>query len=76
MLVTAPSLLSAGRIGSVNITSTDLIACRGPEEHSGSAAFVFGVELGKLVLGPGQADLGYFDLAEPAFTFGLGDAGA
>ncbi|MFE0154703.1 hypothetical protein ACFWY5_46740 [Nonomuraea sp. NPDC059007] len=31
-------------------------------------------ELGELVFGPGEADLESFDLAEPAFSFGLGDA--
>jgi hypothetical protein len=33
------------------------------------------VELGELVVGAGEADLEAFDLAEPAFAFGLGDAG-
>jgi hypothetical protein len=33
------------------------------------------VELDELVLGAGEADAEPFDLAEPAFTFGLGDAG-
>jgi hypothetical protein len=34
-----------------------------------------GVELGELVVGAGEAELESFDLAEPAFAFGLGDAG-
>ena len=34
-----------------------------------------GVDLGELVLGAGEADLEALDLAEPAFAFGLGDAG-
>jgi hypothetical protein len=33
------------------------------------------VELGELVVGAGEADLETFDLAVPAFAFGLGDAG-
>ncbi len=33
------------------------------------------VELGELVVGAGEADLEAFDLAEPAFAFGLVDAG-
>ncbi|WP_326783458.1 hypothetical protein [Streptomyces sp. NBC_00151] len=33
------------------------------------------VELGELVLGTSQADLQTFDLAEPAFALGFGDAG-
>jgi hypothetical protein len=33
------------------------------------------VELGEFVLGAGEADLEAFDLAEPAFVLGLGDAG-
>src|SRR6266536_3272424 len=33
------------------------------------------VELGELVVGAGEADLQSLDLAEPAFAFGLGDAG-
>jgi hypothetical protein len=32
------------------------------------------VDLGELVLGVGEADLEALDLAEPAFTLGLGDA--
>ena len=32
------------------------------------------VDLGELVLGAGEADLQPLDLAEPAFTLGLGDA--
>ncbi|TWP32702.1 hypothetical protein [Leekyejoonella antrihumi] len=31
--------------------------------------------LGEFVIGPGQADLEPFDLAEPAFVFGFADAG-
>ena len=34
-----------------------------------------GVELGEFVFGAGEADTEPFDLAEPAFAFGLGDAG-
>ena len=33
------------------------------------------VDLGELVVGAGEADLESFDLAEPAFAFGFGDAG-
>jgi len=33
------------------------------------------VDLGELVVGSGEADFEAFDLAEPAFAFGLGDAG-
>jgi hypothetical protein len=32
------------------------------------------VDLGELVLGSGEADLEPFDLAEPAFALGFGDA--
>jgi hypothetical protein len=32
-------------------------------------------DLGEFVLGAGEADLQSFDLSEPAFAFGLGDAG-
>ena len=31
--------------------------------------------MGELVIGAGEADLESFDLAEPAFAFGFGDAG-
>jgi hypothetical protein len=34
-----------------------------------------GVDLGELVFGAGEADFESFDLAEPAFAFGFGDAG-
>jgi len=34
------------------------------------------VDLGELVVGAGEADLESFDLAEPAFAFGFGDAGS
>ena len=34
-----------------------------------------GVDLGELVVGGGEADLESFDLAEPAFALGFGDAG-
>jgi hypothetical protein len=34
-----------------------------------------GVGLGEFVFGAGEADFESFDLAEPAFVFGLGDAG-
>ncbi|TDD06802.1 hypothetical protein E1292_14685 [Nonomuraea deserti] len=33
------------------------------------------IELAELFLGASQADLESFDLAEPAFAFGFGDAG-
>ncbi len=33
-----------------------------------------GLDLGELVLGSGEADLESLGLAEPAFSFGLGDA--
>ena len=33
------------------------------------------VDLGEFVVGPGEADLESFDFAEPAFAFGVGDAG-
>ena len=33
------------------------------------------IDLGELVVGAGQADLESFDLAEPAFALGFGDAG-
>ena len=33
------------------------------------------VELGELVVGAGEADLEAFDLAQPAFAFGLCDPG-
>nr|WP_258017937.1 MULTISPECIES: transposase [Streptomyces] len=33
------------------------------------------VELGEFLRSPGEADLESFDFAEPAFTFGFGDAG-
>src|SRR6516162_7928399 len=33
------------------------------------------VDLGEFVVGAGEADLESFDLAEPAFAFGFGDAG-
>ena len=33
------------------------------------------VDLGEFVVGSGEADLESFDFAEPAFTFGFGDAG-
>ena len=33
------------------------------------------VDLGKFVVGSGEADLESFDFAEPAFAFGFGDAG-
>ena len=33
------------------------------------------IELAELLLGASQADLESFNLAEPAFAFGLGDAG-
>lgn len=38
-------------------------------------ALLLGIELGKFVLGAGEADLEALDLAEPAFPLGLGDAG-
>ena len=37
------------------------------------AAVQGGVDLGELVLGPGEAGLEALDLAEPALTLGLGD---
>jgi hypothetical protein len=36
---------------------------------------VGGVDLGKLVLGAGEADFESFDLSEPTFAVGFGDAG-
>ena len=33
------------------------------------------VDLGKFVVGSGEADLESFDFAEPAFAFGFGDVG-
>ncbi|MGW7261407.1 hypothetical protein [Streptomyces sp. NPDC054834] len=44
------------------------------EVHSGAAAGLFGIELGEFVLGSGEADFKSFQLAEPAFAFGFGDA--
>src|SRR6266540_4347331 len=40
----------------------------------GAAAGAAPVELGELVVGAGEADLQAFDLAEPAFALGFGDA--
>lgn len=34
-----------------------------------------GIDVGKLLLGAGEADLEAFNLVEPAFALGLGDAG-
>jgi hypothetical protein len=39
------------------------------------AAAAAAVYLGEFVVGAGEADLESFDLAEPAFTSGFGDAG-
>lgn len=33
------------------------------------------IDLGELVFGAGKADVESFDVAEPAFAFGFGDAG-
>jgi hypothetical protein len=44
-------------------------------EFHGFAVADAPVWLGELVLGPGEADLESFDLAQPAFAFGLGDPG-
>ncbi|MFD7020531.1 hypothetical protein [Streptomyces sp. NPDC059928] len=52
----------------------DLIELRHAEADDGSAG-CFGVELRQLALRPGKADLQALDLAEPAFPFGLSDAG-
>src|SRR5947199_355093 len=44
-------------------------------EVDGLTAAAATVDLGEFVVGAGEADLESFDLAEPAFTFGFGDAG-
>jgi hypothetical protein len=44
-------------------------------EQDGARPLFDADELGELVLGAGQADLQPFDFAEPAFAFGLVDAG-
>jgi hypothetical protein len=44
-------------------------------EVDGLTAVAAAVDLGEFVVGAGEADLESFDLAEPAFAFGFGDAG-
>ena len=41
----------------------------------GLAAATTTIDLGEFAVGASEADLESFDLAEPAFAFGLGDAG-
>ena len=45
------------------------------ESEVGELVVAAAVDLGEFVVGAGEADLEPFDLAEPAFAFGLGDAG-
>ncbi|WP_459005156.1 hypothetical protein [Streptomyces sp. SD15] len=52
----------------------DLAEGRHAEIDSGGSAGCLGIELGQLVLRAGEADLESFDLTEPSFTFGFGDA--
>jgi len=61
--MTAGSDQTSGRVGDA-----------GHAEHDG-ASLGDAVELGKFLLGGGAADRESFDLAEPAFAFGFGDAG-
>lgn len=56
--------------------SGSLVAPRGGDsEIDGAAVPSSSLDLGELVLGAGEADLESFDLAEPAFSLSLGDAG-
>jgi hypothetical protein len=48
---------------------------RRESEVDGLAAATAAVYLGEFVVGAGEADLESFDLAQPAFAFGFGDAG-
>ncbi|MFG1663852.1 hypothetical protein [Streptomyces sp. Y7] len=57
------------------MTASDVVEGGDAEVHSGAAAVLFGIQLGELVLGSGEADFKSFQLAQPAFTFGFGDAG-
>jgi hypothetical protein len=47
----------------------------GHAEADGGTGLRAPVDLGDLVVGAGEADLESFNLAEPAFAFGFGDAG-
>jgi hypothetical protein len=58
--------------GEAGLADRDGGARAGPD---GGVAVGAPVELGELVVGAGEADLEALDLAEPAFAFGLGDAG-
>jgi hypothetical protein len=52
-----------------------LVPDRGHAEVDASPVLETSVDLGELVLGSRKADTKSFDFAEPAFTFGFGDAG-
>ena len=54
--------------------SSDLSEGRHAEFDVPGAALGGGIELCNFVLGPCEADLQAFDLAEPSFTFGFGDS--
>jgi len=63
--------VSARRSGAAD----DIGECGHAELDGGGSAPEGGIDLGELVLGAGEADPESFDLAEPAFLFGFGDAG-
>jgi hypothetical protein len=51
-----------------------LVSDGGQTEADGNASAGSTIDLGKLLVGAGEADVETFDLAEPTFTFGFGDA--
>src|SRR6185503_9138189 len=58
------------------VAGRSAVACEGGDAQL-DGVLVAGAssDLGEFVLGAGEADLQSFDLSEPFFAFGLGDAG-